>query len=194
VGRVIVDSTASFDSSWVFSAGSQPPGYGARFWDNRPEFRSYDDLPPEGEFADEQALFCPSSVNCFDLVSQTQLVLAISCLRPVKWNKAALDQLVLQKDKKESICSLLQNYAKEKVKDLTNIIPGKGAVRSSIPFLFCTDTEKGLVFVLYGPPGVGKTVTAGVNPCARVEFCVLSSASRNCCRIPSDAIDQRSHH
>jgi hypothetical protein len=170
-----VDSTASFDSSWVFFATPQPLSYGARFWDNRPECLSYDDLPAEGEFVDEHALFCPSSVSCLNLVNQTELVLAISCLSSVKWNKAALDQLVLHKDKKETLCALIQNYAKRTIKYLTNIIPGKGVVRSSFPLLFWTDSDKGLVFVLHGPPGVGKPLTAGVNPCARAgNWCTKS--------------------
>ncbi|ERF68995.1 hypothetical protein EPUS_06682 [Endocarpon pusillum Z07020] len=145
VGRVIVDSTASIDYSWVFSVNPWRSTGGATFWDNRPEFFSYDDLPPEGDFVDEQALFCPASISCFEVVNQVQLVLAISHLRPVQWNKAALDQLLLHQDKKERISSLIQNYAEKTVKDLTNTIAGKGA---------------GLVFVLYGPPGVGKTLTA----------------------------------
>ena len=131
-----MDSTTSIDYSRVLSANSMPRAYRARFWDNRPEFLSYDDLPPKGDFVDEQALFCPAIVSCFELVNQVQLVFAISCLQPVQWNKAALEQLVLPQDKKETISSLLQNYAKKSVKDLTNIIPGKGAVRFVIPLSF----------------------------------------------------------
>lgn len=128
-----MDSTTPIDYSSIFSTIPMSPAYRARFWDNRPEFRSYDDLPPEGDFIAEQALFCPASLICFELVDQVQLVFAISCLQPVQWNKAALEQLVLHHDKKETISSMIQNYAEKTVKDLTNTIAGKGAVRSSLP-------------------------------------------------------------
>jgi hypothetical protein len=82
-------------------------------------------------------MFCPSGIGCFDVVTQEQAVVAVSRLQCVDWNKTALGQLVVPKEKKEIICCLLQNHGKETVKHLTNLIPGKGSVRSFLPLLFC---------------------------------------------------------
>jgi hypothetical protein len=93
---------------------------------------------------DQQALFCPSSVRCFELVSQTKPVMAISCLRPVEWNKAAFDELVLPEDKKEVICCMVENHAKAMVQQLTNIIPGKGNVNIvHLSLLYLAEFDKG---------------------------------------------------
>lgn len=123
---MIIDRTTFWSVSWLFHA--EVSSSKVDFWDSRPEFAMFDDLPPDSDFVDEQALFCPPSIPCFDLVTQDQYMVAISCLRCVKWNKAALDQLVLPEDKKETICCMLQNHGNTAVKQLSNLIPGKGAV------------------------------------------------------------------
>lgn len=134
-----MDRTATLDSSWILSGTNTPehkfhpsPKRSIRFWDNRAEFFTYDDLSAS-KLTDEQALFCPSSVPCFDLATQKQPIIAVSSLCPVDWNKDALKQLVLPDDKKERIGCLLQNYASGTVQGLCNVIPGKGAVRSFLP-------------------------------------------------------------
>jgi hypothetical protein len=124
---VIVKTTATlaYHEAFWSTQGSQQS---AIFWDDRPEYLSYDGLSSDREISDEQALFCPSIVRCFDLVTQEHPTMSISSLRPVEWNKAAFHQLVLPEDKKDIIRSLIQHHVSGTPKDLTSIIPGKGAV------------------------------------------------------------------
>lgn len=62
-------------------------------------------------------------------------------LTPIVYSKDAFEYLVLEKKKKDIIVSLIKNY-KDNLEDFINT---KG---------------KGLIFLLYGPPGVGKTLSA----------------------------------
>lgn len=151
---------------WVFDSSRTFPSSRVIFYDRRLEYESYDKLPADCKFTDEQTLFCPSAIRCFDIVSQESPIISIACLKPVKWNKTAIDQLVLREDKKEMICCLLENHGKSSTKGLANVVPGKGAVSNHALLSILGGLTKfvisqGLVFVLYGPPGVGKTLTAG---------------------------------
>ncbi|AYV75618.1 MAG: ATPase [Terrestrivirus sp.] len=62
-------------------------------------------------------------------------------LTPIEYNKNAFEQLVLEKNKKGIILGLIKNYKDE----FNDFIETKG---------------KGLIFLLYGPPGVGKTLSS----------------------------------
>lgn len=133
-----MDKTAELNLSDAFYSTMKMPSLNQRviFWDSRQVYDCYDELLPENEFSDEQALFCPSSVTCFDLVTREKLVVVRSCLRPVVWNKAAFNQLVLPEDKREMISSLLENHTKGAVQTLSNLIPGKGSVSLSFTSLY----------------------------------------------------------
>lgn len=61
---------------------------------------------------------------------------------PLEYKSDAFDYLVLDQNKKEMIKNLISNYSSDTNKDF---IEGKGY---------------GLIFLLYGSPGVGKTLTA----------------------------------
>lgn len=64
-------------------------------------------------------------------------------IEPVSWNKAAFARLVLKQDKKDLIEALVTNHLK--VGSMVDVIEGKG---------------NGLVILLHGGPGTGKTFTA----------------------------------
>jgi SpoVK/Ycf46/Vps4 family AAA+-type ATPase len=67
-------------------------------------------------------------------------------MRPVKWNKKAFQQhLVLKESKKELIKALITVHIANSNSMTTDIVEGKG---------------KGLVILLHGGPGTGKTLTA----------------------------------
>jgi len=70
-------------------------------------------------------------------------LLFISQIRPIKWNEQAFDHLVLNLTKKKLIRALVKkhNFTNES----TDVIEGKG---------------NGLILLLHGGPGTGKTLTA----------------------------------
>ena len=70
----------------------------------------------------------------------------INNLSTVSFNTQAFKNLVLPREIKEMVYSLVKVHATETL-HFDDIIKGKGS---------------GIIFLLHGPPGVGKTLTAGV--------------------------------
>ena len=66
-------------------------------------------------------------------------------LRPVSFRKNAWDRLVLDAEYKDIVQAMVSSYV-DKTAKLDDLVAGKG---------------KGLVTLLHGPPGSGKTLTAG---------------------------------
>jgi hypothetical protein len=69
---------------------------------------------------------------------------ALDCLRDVTWSLEPFDRLVLDSRHKELIHALVEQHA-SRVSTFDDFVRGKG---------------KGLVGLLAGPPGCGKTLTA----------------------------------
>jgi ATP-dependent 26S proteasome regulatory subunit len=67
-------------------------------------------------------------------------------IHDIDFNTSAFDLLTLAQDKKEMISALVRS-AKVSSNQFDDMIKGKG---------------KGIIFLLHGPPGVGKTYTAGM--------------------------------
>jgi signal recognition particle GTPase len=65
--------------------------------------------------------------------------------REVDFNSRAFESLLLPQDQKDMIYSLVNIHSDQRVA-FDDVIKGKG---------------KGMVFLLHGVPGVGKTLTAG---------------------------------
>ncbi|CAD0081680.1 unnamed protein product [Aureobasidium vineae] len=91
-----------------------------------------------------QCLLASALVHGFSFTHKKWIDMFIDNLSAVAWNEACFDQLVLAPKQKKLVQALVTEHICQK-SDFDDIIKGKG---------------KGLVFVLHGPPGVGKTLTA----------------------------------
>jgi hypothetical protein len=97
------------------------------------------------KMTDEQALLCPARIRGFSLVEKSWNLFLVEQVEEVQWSENAFENLVLEEESKNMVQALVTTHhvAGEGFDD---IIKGKG---------------KGLIFLLYGPPGSGKTLTAG---------------------------------
>ena len=92
----------------------------------------------------EYFMFCQPTIGCFHISSGKSYLVPIGQLKPVHWSQHAMDSLVLDDTKKARLRCLLDHYTDERLKT-GDIIKNKG---------------RGLTIVLFGPSGVGKTLTA----------------------------------
>ena len=99
------------------------------------------------EFSDEELLISSPVVLGFAFSEKLWLEFSVSGVHAIEWNSGAFDSLVLPDSQKSIIKALVQSHTSEaqQKKNIDDVIQGKG---------------KGLVAVLHGTPGVGKTLTA----------------------------------
>lgn len=97
--------------------------------------------------SDEDIMTCSARIDGYSLESKQWFLHLVECVTEVAYNDMAFHGLVLQEQKKKLISTLLKRQDREQHDDFDDLIQGKG---------------KGLIFLLYGPPGVGKTYTAGL--------------------------------
>ncbi|KFY16465.1 hypothetical protein V492_01308 [Pseudogymnoascus sp. VKM F-4246] len=90
----------------------------------------------------EDLMICDFQIPGFSLFDKKWCYFALDFISDVEFNSDAFQQLLLPKNHKELAHALVKNHGSNEFDDL---IKGKG---------------KGLVFVLHGAPGVGKTFTA----------------------------------
>lgn len=98
------------------------------------------------KLSDEEIMTCPSSIVGYSLESKRWDNFAVEKITDIAYNDKAFDGLVLSETKKRLISSLLEGQDDQQDDEFDDLITGKG---------------KGLIFLLHGPPGVGKTYTAG---------------------------------
>ncbi len=107
------------------------------------------DLLPEAKLdidplTDEQCMLASCMVRGFSFSEKRWIDMFVDRLSPVNWNGNCFDQLVLPSAQKDLVKALVATHVKQRL-DFDDIVKGKG---------------KGLIMVLHGPPGVGKTLTA----------------------------------
>lgn len=107
------------------------------------------DLIPEAKLeldplSDKQCMLANSMVRGFSFSEKRWLDFFIDKLSPVDWNPNCFEQLVLPAAQKELVKALVATHVQERL-GFDDIVKGKG---------------KGLILVLHGNPGVGKTLTA----------------------------------
>ncbi|KAK7738604.1 hypothetical protein SLS62_011355 [Diatrype stigma] len=100
------------------------------------------------ELLEEDLLVATSTVRGFDFADRAFREFFLENLAPIRWDDACFDQLVLDPVPKRTVQALVSVHVRrgqDGPGSFDDIVAGKG---------------KGLVMVLHGPPGVGKTLTA----------------------------------
>ena len=95
-------------------------------------------------FTEEQLLVASSTVVGFSFSEKLWLEFAVSKVGEISWNTDAFDSLILPDSQKNIVKSMVSSHAFHPSRSIDDIIAGKG---------------KGLVAVLHGGPGLGKTLT-----------------------------------
>ncbi|KAF2677328.1 P-loop containing nucleoside triphosphate hydrolase protein [Lentithecium fluviatile CBS 122367] len=115
-----------------------------------------DDMPMDGHFADEddaskrppltteQKLICSPLLRGYSLKSKLWLNFFVNSVKDIEWQKDAFERLVLPKNQKELILGFTESQRQHR-DTFDDVIEGKG---------------RGMIILLCGPPGVGKTLTA----------------------------------
>jgi hypothetical protein len=94
--------------------------------------------------SDENAMLTNATVRGYSFTSKKFLEFFVEDLSEIEWNTGCFDELVLDQSVKRTVQALVSTHA-QKRESFDDIVKGKGM---------------GLVCVLHGPPGVGKTLTA----------------------------------
>jgi hypothetical protein len=97
------------------------------------------------KMTDEQALLCPARIRGFSLVEKSWNLFLVERVEEIQWSENAFESLVLEEDSKNMVQALVTTHNATGL-GFDDVIKGKG---------------RGLIFLLYGPPGSGKTLTAG---------------------------------
>lgn len=95
-------------------------------------------------FSEEQLLTASSLAVGFSFSEKLWLEFAVSKVGEVQWNDGAFESLILPDHQKSIVKALVSSHAFHPSRSIDDIIAGKG---------------KGLVAVLHGGPGLGKTLT-----------------------------------
>lgn len=93
---------------------------------------------------DEQCMLATAFVRGFSFSEKLWLDFFIDMVSHIEWNTNCFNELVLPPAQKDLVKALVATHVQQRL-DFDDIVKGKG---------------KGLILVLHGPPGVGKTLTA----------------------------------
>jgi hypothetical protein len=93
----------------------------------------------------EELLICGHTIPGFSLANKRWCFFELDRIEQFEYNSRAFESLLLAADQKTMIHSLVKVHS-DKGLQFDDLIKGKG---------------KGMIFLLHGEPGVGKTLTAG---------------------------------
>ncbi|KAF2762349.1 hypothetical protein EJ05DRAFT_497202 [Pseudovirgaria hyperparasitica] len=106
-----------------------------------------DETPPytPTSFSPEDLLIASPVVLGFAFSEKLWLELSLNGISEISWNTEAFSSLVLPPAQKSIVKGMVSSHKFHAAQRIDDVVQGKG---------------RGLVFVLHGPPGVGKTLTA----------------------------------
>ncbi|KID73422.1 ATPase family AAA domain-containing protein 3C [Metarhizium brunneum] len=91
-------------------------------------------------------LICSATVLGFCLGTKTFLEFAVAHISDISWSPSSYEDVKMPEQQKKPIWALAETFlSRDKTSAFKDLIQGKG---------------RGINFLLYGPPGVGKTLTA----------------------------------
>ena len=103
---------------------------------------------------DDDYLICNPFIPGFSLVDKRWCLFCVDLVKDIEYNMTAFESLMLDKMLKQSILSLVNVHTGMGV-PFDDVIKGKG---------------KGLIFLLHGIPGVGKSLTAGTRRSGKAQI------------------------
>ncbi|KAJ7488314.1 P-loop containing nucleoside triphosphate hydrolase protein [Mycena latifolia] len=154
-GRVMIDGKSynrmCADHAW--EASEDEAAVEAAFWAedsmSAEEFTAFKAAQAAEKAArglsDQELLLATNVIRGFSFSEKKWFLLFIDGFSEINWNEASFDRLVLPEASKTLIRALVTSHLREEDNKFDDIIKGKG---------------RGLVTVLHGSPGVGKTLTA----------------------------------
>lgn len=95
--------------------------------------------------SNDELLICHHQICGFSLKDKRWCFFEVDLIRDIEYDLNAFDTLLLPAEQKQTLYSLVKVHADKRV-CFDDVIKGKG---------------KGMIFLLHGVPGVGKTLTAG---------------------------------
>jgi hypothetical protein len=93
----------------------------------------------------EDFLTAPATIAAYSLTFKRWGLVMVDSVKPIAWKRGTYDMLQMDKKQKEVVTGVIESH-RASSSAFDDYIPGKG---------------RGLVFLLHGPPGCGKTMTAG---------------------------------
>ncbi|KAI0383042.1 P-loop containing nucleoside triphosphate hydrolase protein [Hypomontagnella monticulosa] len=147
-GRIMIDCETyhrleANDTFEVFDLGTTSKANKA----HRKAMNHVDFLPQAKTFqklSDEEAIITNATVRGYSFATKQFLEFYVDDVSPIEWNTACFDELVLDQATKKTVQAVVSTHSSHR-DGFDDIVKGKG---------------QGLVCVLHGPPGVGKTLTA----------------------------------
>lgn len=110
-----------------------------------------------------QLITMPSFIPAFSLSKRSWGFIDVNGISDIQWDTNAYENLQMDHERKESVRRLVSTH-RTFSSGFDDFISGKG---------------KGLVFLLHGPPGSGKTMTAGMLHLSQVQIQGTNLCTRN---------------
>ncbi|KAF2107678.1 aaa family ATPase [Lophiotrema nucula] len=115
---------------------------------------NYDGIKPNQDFENDQYIICPARLLGYVMSTKAWAQMPVACIHEIKQKIKvdAFSNLILDPQAKNLIKSLVGNHEKKKQASDSGELAGRED--------WIEGKGRGLVILLHGPPGVGKTSTA----------------------------------